>query len=80
MLRDYARVDLRVDSHGAVYVLEINANPCISPDAGFPAALLKAGIGYEEFIDRLFGYVRSREQEVRYASFERQKFIGYKRS
>ncbi len=79
MLRDYARVDLRVDSNGVVYVLEINANPCISPDAGFPAALLKAGIGYEEFIDRLFGYVRNREQEVRYASFQRERFVGYKR-
>jgi D-alanine-D-alanine ligase len=41
--RDYARVDLRMDADGQPYVLEVNANPDIGP----------AGIGYEDFIDRL---------------------------
>jgi D-alanine-D-alanine ligase len=53
MLRDYGRVDMRMDKHGKIYVLEVNANPCISPDAGFPAALERAGITYTEMI-RLF--------------------------
>jgi D-alanine-D-alanine ligase len=34
-------------------VLEVNANPCLSPDAGFVAALAEAGIGYEAAIARL---------------------------
>ena len=34
----YARVDFRVDSKGIPYILEINVNPCISPDSGFFAA------------------------------------------
>jgi D-alanine-D-alanine ligase len=52
-LRGYARVDFRVDSAGKPFVLEVNANPCISPDAGFAAALEKAGISYSAAIERI---------------------------
>ena len=47
-LKGYARVDFRVDQHGHPWVLEVNANPCLSPDAGFAAALEQAGIGYAQ--------------------------------
>ncbi len=63
MLRDYGRVDMRVDHSGIAYVLEANANPCISPDAGFPAALAQAGIDYEEFVRQLVGFVQRRKAE-----------------
>jgi D-alanine-D-alanine ligase len=52
-LRGYARVDIRVDKGGAPYVLEVNANPCISPDSGFCAAAEKAGITLGEIVSRL---------------------------
>lgn len=49
-LRGYARVDFRVDNNGNPWVLEINTNPCLSPDAGFAAALEQANIKYHEAI------------------------------
>ena len=52
-LKGYARVDFRVDDAGAPWVLEINANPCLAPDAGFAAALAKAGIPYADAIGRI---------------------------
>jgi D-alanine-D-alanine ligase len=52
-LSGYARVDFRVDAQGRPWVLEINANPCLSPDAGFAAALAEAGISYEEAISHI---------------------------
>jgi D-alanine-D-alanine ligase len=52
-LDGYARVDFRVDERGEPWVLEVNANPCLSPDAGFAAALAEAGIGYEAAVARL---------------------------
>jgi D-alanine-D-alanine ligase len=52
-LRGYARVDLRLDSDGKPWVLEVNANPCLSRDAGFAAAGQQAGINYEQLIERV---------------------------
>jgi D-alanine-D-alanine ligase len=49
-LRGYARVDFRVDNKGKPWVLEVNANPCLSLDAGFAAALEQAKIKYHEAI------------------------------
>jgi D-alanine-D-alanine ligase len=42
-LKGYARVDIRCDSANNPFVLEVNANPCISPDSGFIAACHEAG-------------------------------------
>ncbi|MFH0809175.1 MAG: hypothetical protein V2A77_01700 [Pseudomonadota bacterium] len=58
--RDYARVDIRLTAENIPYVLEINANPCISPEAGFAAALAQARIPYPAFVDRLLGFALAR--------------------
>jgi D-alanine-D-alanine ligase len=52
-LRGWARVDFRVDAAGEPWILEVNANPCISPDAGFAAALTRASIPYDEGVRRI---------------------------
>lgn len=52
-LRGYARVDFRVDPAGRVHVLEINANPCLTPEAGFHAMLDEAGIAFDRAVERI---------------------------
>ncbi|HUY89244.1 MAG TPA: hypothetical protein VMV10_10955 [Pirellulales bacterium] len=51
--RDYSRVDFRVDERGRAFVLEVNANPDISPSAGLARAIGVSGLAYDEFIRRL---------------------------
>ena len=52
-LRGYARVDFRVDGSGTPWVLEINANPCLSPDAGFAAAITQSNMEYRQAINQI---------------------------
>ncbi|MBA3037066.1 MAG: D-alanine--D-alanine ligase, partial [Desulfobacterium sp.] len=52
-LKGYARVDFRIDESGRPWVLEINANPCISPDSGFAAASKMIGLAFPEIIKRI---------------------------
>lgn len=59
-LRDYGRVDLRVDYRGRVNVLEVNANPCLSPDAGFTAAVTRADLDYRGMVGELVDQVSRR--------------------
>jgi D-alanine-D-alanine ligase len=49
----YCRVDFRVDKDNMPYVLEVNANPCISPDAGFMAASSQAGLNASDVTGRI---------------------------
>lgn len=52
-LKGYARVDFRIDEQGNPFVLEINTNPCISPDSGFIAAVKKSGISFPDLFERI---------------------------
>lgn len=52
-LRGYARVDFRVDEQGRAWILEVNANPCLSPDAGFAAAAAEGGLSGLDVVGRI---------------------------
>jgi len=60
-----ARVDFRVDAAGQPCILEVNANPCLSPDAGFAAALREARIPYEHAILELVAAAASAPEQHR---------------
>ncbi len=50
-LRDYGRVDLRVDAAGAPWVIDVNPNCDISPDAGVARSAQVAGLSYAQLIE-----------------------------
>ncbi|RJP37206.1 MAG: hypothetical protein C4547_05880 [Phycisphaerales bacterium] len=52
-LRGHVRVDFRVDERNQPWILEVNANPCLSPEAGFMAAAARAGLTIEHVVERL---------------------------
>ncbi|MFM7039339.1 MAG: D-alanine--D-alanine ligase [Planctomycetaceae bacterium] len=52
-LHGYARVDFRVDEDGQPWILEINVNPCLSPDAGFAAALAEQKLTLDAAVQRI---------------------------
>jgi D-alanine-D-alanine ligase len=52
-LKGYARVDVRTDKNDNVFVIEINGNPCISPDGGYVAATREAGYKFTEVLQRI---------------------------
>jgi len=59
-LRGYVRVDFRVDDQGRPWILEINTNPCLSPDAGFAAAVERAGLSFDAAIAAVLAAALSR--------------------
>jgi D-alanine-D-alanine ligase len=59
-LRDYARVDLRVDREGNPYVVDVNPNCDLAPDAGFPRAAAKDGMDYEALLQTILGFALAR--------------------
>jgi D-alanine-D-alanine ligase len=56
----YARVDMRVGDEGTPYVLEINCNPDISPDAGFFRSAQAAGYDYPAMVTHILELAHSR--------------------
>ena len=52
-LRDYARIDMRVDDRGEIHVIEVNPNCYLEKNAEFARAAEKEGINYHALIARI---------------------------
>jgi D-alanine-D-alanine ligase len=65
--RDYARVDFRVKPPAKPYILEVNPNPDLSPEAGMSAALAAAGLTWDKFVLQIVhqALARGRRSAVR---------------
>jgi len=58
--RDYARVDGRLREDGKFFILEINTNPDISPEAGLDRAAHVAGMTYNQWMCEVASYALAR--------------------
>jgi D-alanine-D-alanine ligase len=52
-LRDYGRVDMRLQPDGRVHVIEVNPNPWLSSKAEFAMAARKAGRTYPQLVEEI---------------------------
>lgn len=57
--RDYGRVDMRVRD-GQLFILEVNPNCGIAPDAGFPREALAAGFDYSAMCEQIARFAAQR--------------------
>ncbi len=71
--RGYARVDMRVDESGLPYVLEVNCNPDLSPDAGFFRATTAVGCSYQDMVVQIVEAVE-KEEYVRHTGGLKQRW------
>ncbi len=58
-LAGWVRVDFRVDEQGQPWILEVNTNCCLSPDAGFAAAVAQAGLTLTVAVERILAAVHA---------------------
>ena len=60
----YGRVDMRIDSAGQPWILEVNANPDIAPDAGLARMAGVAGIEYSALVRTVCELALARRDRV----------------
>ncbi len=61
-LRDFGRVDLRIDADGKPWVIDVNPNCDLSPGAGVANAAALAGMDYPQLVGRICELAWSRHE------------------
>ena len=64
-LSGYARIDLRLDPEGKIYVLEANPNPQLAYGEDFAESAEKAGVSYDGLIQRIVNLALQRSPNGR---------------
>ncbi len=64
-LSGYARIDIRLDRSGKVYIIEANANPQLAYGEDFAESAERAGISYEALLQRIINLGNSYQPEGR---------------
>jgi D-alanine-D-alanine ligase len=59
-LRDYGRVDMRLQADGRVAVIEVNPNPWLASKSEFAMAARKAGRTYSELVGEIVSMAMAR--------------------
>ncbi len=59
-LRDYARIDLRMNAAGEIYVLEVNPNCYLERESEFARAAMRAGLEYDALVARIIDLAMAR--------------------
>jgi D-alanine-D-alanine ligase len=60
-LRDYGRIDMRLNSKGEIYVIEANPNPWLSSGQEFAMAAKKSGLSYTQMIGEIVDLAMARQ-------------------
>jgi len=66
-LSGYARIDFRVDAAGEPWILEVNSNPCLSPESGYLEAAALVNLSPRDVLERIVEAALLRAEEARAA-------------
>ncbi len=60
--RDYARIDIRMNKAGEVFILEVNPNPDLTEGVSFMESAEKAGLSFSQTLGMIVGFALERRR------------------
>lgn len=63
--RDWARIDLRMDEQGRVYILDVNLEPTLTPEYALAKSAAAAGLSFTELVNRILAHAVERYPHLR---------------